>query len=145
MTKWGLTVTLLLASCAVAQQAPRTLRGNWSATAGPNQVLRGRWLARVLPDTPNTARGSWTLLNKRNQVVLQGTWAARKSARGWYGTWAARIPNGRSVSGKWKAEMATSNCKTCKTFEDMLKQATEEQIFGSWQSGPARGNWRLQR
>ncbi len=135
-------MTLLLASCAVAQQAPAVLRGSWIAAAGPNRVFRGRWSAQALPATKNAAHGSWTLLNDRNQIVLEGTWAARKSARGWRGSWSARIQKGGSVSGAWEAEMADSNRKT---FEDMLKGTAEKQIAGSWQSGRAQGNWWLQR
>lgn len=142
MRKWSLSVTLLLASCAVAQQAPAWLRGSWIARAGPNRDFQGRWSAEVLPDTKNAAQGSWTLLNAGNHIVVEGTWSARKSARGWQGTWSARIQKGRSISGTWEADMADPNCKT---FEDMLKRAAEKQIAGSWQSGRAQGNWWLQR
>ena len=142
MKKWSLAVILLLASCAVAQQPPPVLRGSWIAASGPNRVLRGRWSAQVLADTKNAAHGSWTLLNHGDQIVLEGTWSARKSSRGWQGTWSARIQNGRAVFGMWEAEMADSNWKT---FEDMLKRTVEKQIGGSWQSGRAQGNWWLQR
>ena len=140
--KWVLAVTLLLASCAVAQQAPSTLQGTWIATAGSSRFLRGRWFARVLPDAKNAASGSWALVNESNQVVLEGTWSARKSTSGWRGTWSARIQKSRTVSGTWDAAMADFNGKT---FEDMLKRTAEKQIGGSWQSGRAQGNWWLQR
>jgi hypothetical protein len=117
------------------------LQGSWIATAGPSRFLRGRWSAQVLPDTKNAASGSWALLSESNQVILEGTWSAQKSTKGWRGTWSARIQKSRTVSGTWDAAMADFNGKT---FEDMLKRAAEKQIGGSWQSGPAHGNWWLQ-
>ena len=138
---WGLAVGLLLASCAVAQQTRSTLQGSWIATAGPSRFLRGHWVARV-PDDKNAATGSWTLVNERNQVVLEGTWSARKSTSGWRGTWSARIHMNRTVSGTWDSAIADFNGKT---FEDMLKRTAERQIGGSWQSGRAQGNWWIQR
>lgn len=140
MKKWCLAV-MLLVSCAVAQQAPPVLQGSWTATTGPNRYLRGRWYAQVPPASKNSAKGSWTLFNESNQIVLQGTWSARKSTSGWQGTWSARI-QGRSVSGTWKAEMPDFHGKT---LEDMLKRTAETQIGGLWWSGRSHGNWWLQR
>src|SRR5260370_41179869 len=110
--KWVLAVTLLLASCAVAQQATSTWQGSWIATAGPSRFRRGHWFARVLPDAKNAASGSWSLVSESNQVVLEGTWSAR-------------IQQSRTVSGTWDAAMADFNGKT---FEDMLKRTAEKQI-----------------
>jgi hypothetical protein len=138
--KWCLAVTLLVC-CAVAQQVLPVLQGSWIATTGPNRYLRGRWFAQFLPATKNAANGSWTFFNGSNQIILEGTWSARKSAGGWRGTWSARI-QGRPVSGTWNAEMADFNGKT---LEDMLKWTAEKQVGGSWQSGGAQGNWWLQR
>lgn len=140
-SKWVLLVTLLAAHCALSQQAPSTPQGSWIATAESNRVFRGHWLAHVLPDARNAASGTWTLVNDNNQVVLEGTWSARKSAGGWQGTWSARIRNGRPLTGTWQAALGDFNGKT---FEDMLKRAAEKQISGSWQSGRAQGNWWLQ-
>jgi hypothetical protein len=142
MKKLTLAVTILLAFCAVAQQAPPVLRGSWLATAGPKRVLRGKWSAQVLPGAKNAAHGSWTLLNDSNQIVLEGAWSARKSARGWQGTWSGRIQKGGSISGTWDADMGRFNGNT---FEDLLKRTAEKQIAGSWQSRRAQGNWWLQR
>lgn len=138
---WFLAVTLLLASYALAQQAPSQWQGSWIATAESNQFLRGHWFARVLPNAKNAASGSWTLLNESNEVVLEGTWSARKSASVWRGTWSARVQKGRTFTGTWEAAIGDFNGKT---FEDMLKRALEKQISGSWQSGRAQGNWWLQ-
>src|SRR4029077_11799113 len=117
MRKWCLAVTLLV-SCTVAQQAPPVLQGSWTATTGPNRYLRGRWFAQVLPPSKNVALGSWTLFNESSQIILEGTWSARKTAGGWQGTWTARI-QGRRVSGIWNAAMEDFNGKT---LDDMLKQ-----------------------
>jgi len=141
MKKWCLFVTLLV-SCAVAQQAPPVLQGSWIATTGSNRYMRGRWSAQVLPATKNAANGSWTLFNESNQIVLEGTWSARKSAGGWRGTWSARIQKNRTVSGTWDAAMTDFNGKT---FEELLRRTAEKQIGGSWQSGRTQGNWWLQR
>lgn len=139
--EWVLAVSLLLACDAVSQQAPSSPQGSWIATAESGRVLRGNWFAHVLPDAKNAASGSWTLVNESNQVVLEGTWSARKSASGWRGTWSARIQEVRPLSGTWQAALADFNGKT---LEDMLKRAAERQISGSWQSGGAQGNWWLQ-
>jgi hypothetical protein len=142
MKKLTLALTIFLAFCALAQQAPPVLRGSWLATAAPKQFFRGRWSAQLLPGTKNAAHGSWTLRNDSNQIVLEGTWSARKSVRGWQGTWSGRIQKGGSFSGTWEADASRFNGNT---FEDLLKQTAEKQIAGSWQSRRARGNWWLQR
>ena len=142
MKKLIFALTILLAFCAVAQEAPPVLRGSWLATVGPKRVLRGRWSAQVLPGTKNAAHGAWTLRSDGNQTVLEGTWSARKSARGWQGTWSGRIQKGGSMSGTWEADMGRFNGNT---FEDLLKRTAEKQIAGSWQSRRARGNFWLQR
>ena len=133
--------TLLLAACALAQQIPPALQGTWTASAGHSQFLRGSWSAQFLPGTKNAARGSLSLVSESNQVVLQGSWSAKKSTSGWRGTWSALIRN-RTVSGTWEAAMVDFDGKT---FEDMLKRTAAKQISGSWQSGRAQGNWWLQR
>ena len=140
-----LTVMVLAAS-ALAQQAPtnppeNTLRGTWIASAGPTQMFRGRWWASTLPKTHNSAQGSWTLLSDSNQIVLEGTWSARKSAGGWQGTWSAHVGQGRPLSGTWTSAIEDINVKT---LEDMLKAALQKQISGSWQKGRMQGNWWLQ-
>ena len=145
MKKGTLAIALLLASCALAQHAPAVFRGSWTATAAPKQVFRGRWSAQALPDTQSAAHGSWTLLNNANQIVLEGTWSAQKSARGWHGTWSALILQGRSslgrpLSGTWQAQVEDFKGKT---FEDMLQRTLERQIAGSWRSGRLLGNWWL--
>jgi hypothetical protein len=140
----SLAMTLLLSVSALAQPTP-ALQGSWTASAGPNQGFRGTWSAVVLPGTRNAGRGSWTLLNAGNQIVLRGQWSAQKTARGWHGTWSARIlagrsSPGRSFSGAWQAEMTGAENQT---LAEMLQRAVEKQIAGSWRSGPRAGTWSL--
>lgn len=136
---------LLLASLAKAQDRPadstKTSRGTWIATAGQSRTFRGRWWARVASATRNAASGSWTLLSDSNQIILEGTWSARKSAQGWQGTWSARVTRGAPFNGTW-----TSNTPdiTAKTFEDLLQVTIAKQVAGSWKSGRMQGNWWLQ-
>jgi hypothetical protein len=140
--KFVLTATLLFACCAVGQHAPSNLQGSWIATAaGGSLSIGGRWSARVLPADKNAANGSWELVNERNQVVLEGSWSARKLISGWQGTWLARTQQNKTVSGRWEAAMAGFKDKT---FQEMLQWTMEKQIAGSWQSGRAQGNWWLQ-
>src|SRR4029450_4505217 len=106
----GLLITLLTAY-AFAQQPATVLRGTWTAS-GPNQIYRGSWSGQWLSGSPNSAQGSWAVLNASNQIVLQGTWSADRSSRGWQGTWSARVVTrsssgrpsaGRAFSGTWQA------------------------------------------
>lgn len=135
----------LPAAYVQAQDHPKaenqTLRGTWIATAGPNRFLRGFWSGEALPNTHDAARGTWTLLSDRGQVLLSGTWSARKSAHEWSGTWNAHVARGRSYSGSWSAAMENSSAKT---FEDMLKETFERVVGGGWRSGRMQGNWQLQ-
>jgi len=141
-SRWAWMLAVLLGSCASAQGTSTTpdeqaWRGAWVATVGPHS-FRGRWWGQLLPNTHNAASGSWTLLSDRNQILLEGTWSARKSPRGWEGTWLARLNSGRTFSGTWTSDMTNG-----KTFEDMLEQTLEKQVTGSWRSARMQGNWWL--
>ncbi len=146
LNRLPLLLAVLLASGAVAQERSATVkehdwRGSWIATTGPTHFFRGRWWGQLLPNTHNAARGSWTLLSDSNQILLEGTWSARKSSLGWQGTWSARASAGKTFSGTWTSEMTDI---TDKTFEDMLNRAIKKQVSGSWRSGRIQGNWTLQ-
>lgn len=135
-------LALLVVCSAAAQDSGKVAdeqnwRGAWAASAG-SRALHGRWWAELLAKSPNAGSGSWTLLSDSNQIVLEGTWSARKSLRGWQGTWTARLNSGRAFSGTWTADMTEG-----KTFRDMLQQTIEKQITGSWRSGRMQGNWWL--
>jgi hypothetical protein len=141
MKKWTLVAALILVACALAQQPPPPLRGSFIVSTGPNQFLRGQWSAQILPANKNAASGSWILFSKTNQVLLEGTWSAEKSARGWQGSWSAQIKSSRTISGTWNASTTNLNGKT---LEDMLRRTREKQIGGSWKRGRAHGDWWLQ-
>lgn len=140
MKTWIFLAAILFASCAWAQQPSQQLRGRWTATAG-SQVFRGTWTAETSSRIPNGAQGTWTLLAGDGELVAEGTWSARKSARAWQGTWSARAGNGRPLSGSWSASISDPNVKT---FAGMLKAATKKWIEGAWQTGGSGGNWWLQ-
>jgi len=137
---------VVLIAVSIVAQEPSTKpdehsgRGVWIASAGP-QSFRGRWWAALVPGTHNAASGSWTLLSDTNQILLEGTWSARKSSRGWQGTWSARAGRGQTFSGTWTSDAMDPSDKT---FEDMLNRALEKQISGSWQKGRMQGGWWLQ-
>jgi hypothetical protein len=138
-------VLLLLTVATLAQQSPPPLRGTWTATAGPKQVLHGTWSAQPVANAPNTANGSWSLVNASNQIVLSGTWAATKTPRSWAGTWSARVVTGRGSSGRvysgtWRTEIKASETGT---LGEMLQQTLQQEITGAWKSGAMSGSWSL--
>ncbi len=130
----GLTVP------ASAQEAPIELHGGWTATSGVNRTFLGTWTAQLSPDKPNSAEGSWALLNEGGQTILEGTWAANKTRLGWQGAWTARTLTGQSFSGTWTADIIGSSGKT---FRQMLESTLQKDILGSWSSGRHQGRWRL--
>jgi hypothetical protein len=136
----GLLIVLLFTQCALAQEPGSVLYGSWTATAGPSQIFRGTWSAETSRRIPNEAQGSWTLVNDSGEVVLQGTWSARKTGSRWQGTWRARTTKGQSFSGSWETNLTES---TDQTFAALLKRTIEKEVAGSWQSGLYRGNWWL--
>ncbi len=131
---------LVCASCWVmAQQAKPVYRGEWKGTAGP-AFMHGRWAGQADERDANLALGSWTLQGNGGETVLEGTWSARKLARGWRGTWTARTSAGRSFSGSWTAD-ATG--PAAKTFADLLQSALQGEVGGAWRSGRAFGGWQI--
>jgi hypothetical protein len=141
-------LALALTAVAIAQQPPPPLRGSWTASVGASRAFRGSWSATVDSATPNTARGGWVLLDDGNRVMLEGTWSAEKSSRGWAGTWAARVgkgsggraSQGRALSGSWSADVKDSKLLTLK---DLLQHALIDHVTGTWRSGGLAGGWRL--
>ena len=128
-----------------AQTASPTLRGGWSATVGANQVLQGTWTAQFVPDNPNGAQGSWTLLGRSNQVAAQGTWSAVKTVKSWSGTWQARVvtqrgTTGRLLSGSWRTQVSGSEAAS---LTDLLQKTIREQVSGTFASGRITGAWSL--
>ncbi|HKF26601.1 MAG TPA: hypothetical protein VKB24_11500 [Candidatus Acidoferrum sp.] len=124
-----------------AQNSPAEFSGMWKATVGNGGMMQGMWLAQVSKASPGTASGSWSLLSDGGEVVLQGTWSARKTPQNWEGTWKARAGNGQAFSGTWSAALGEFKGKT---FQEMLALTMEKQIGGAWQSGRYQGNWWLE-
>ncbi|HEY8714655.1 MAG TPA: hypothetical protein VIM00_04700 [Candidatus Acidoferrum sp.] len=139
LLKISVAFWLLLASASLAQQ-PNPLQGSWTASVGPTEIFRGMWAAETSPQNRNAARGSWTLLNDAGEVVLQGTFSAKKIGTAWTGTWTARAAKGTPLSGTWSADLPAF---TGKTIQDMLQQATAKEAAGSWQTGRRQGHWWL--
>lgn len=136
---------ILLAVPLGAQSTSPTLHGSWAATAGPNQVLQGTWTAELAPANPNNAQGSWTLVNRSNQIAAQGTWSAVKTARSWSGTWQARVvtkggATTRLLSGSWRTQVAGSDVQS---LGELLQKTFKEQVSGTWASGRLAGSWSL--
>ena len=136
----AIAVGLFSDSRTSAQQKPTVLQGTWTVTAAPTRVFHGAWSAQILPSSPNAARGSWTLFNDANEMVMSGTWSARKTGQDWQGTWTARTAAGQSFSGTWDADLGGF---VGKAIKDMLVRTAEKEVGGSWRSGPYQGNWWL--
>jgi hypothetical protein len=138
----SLALAPALAVSLLAQQPQPTIRGSWSATAGA-QTFAGTWSGQLLPGRDDAGQGSWTVV-AAGRVVVEGTWAAAKSPRLWQGRWSARIITGpsssRVISGSWKRTVAAS---ATGSFSDMLKQAIEQDITGSWRAATLAGAWRI--
>lgn len=136
-----LILPAVLALCAVmlGQHDSPIVQGAFTVSVGP-AMYRGKWTARISSRMPNAAAGSWILLNERNDVVLQGTWSARKSGTAWSGTWNARALHGGAYSGTWTS---SEPGPASKTFADMLQSAVKSGAAGTWRSRGYGGDWRL--
>jgi len=122
------------------QKSSQIYRGAWTASAGPTQIFRGTWSAETSARNPNSAVGSWTLTNEANEIILEGTWSAKKAAEGWQGTWTARTRNGRSLSGTWNADLPDLGPKS---LQNMFERTLAKQVAGSWRSGRNQSHWWL--
>jgi hypothetical protein len=133
-------LALLLARPSLADTPVASTHGGWVASAGA-AVFRGRWSADALPGRPDEVQGSWTLLGAGEAIVLEGTWAARRSGPGWKGQWSARTATGGFFTGTWKAEGVGRGPKT---FADLLASASSQRISGTWRMRGATGRWWLE-
>jgi hypothetical protein len=133
--------SLVYGIAARGQSSATELTGMWTASVGNGPAMRGTWLAQVSQGTPNAASGSWSLLNDASEIVLTGTWSARKTPKRWEGGWTARARNGRALSGTWNAALGDFQGKT---LQEMLALTMQKQISGAWQSGRYQGNWWLE-
>jgi len=144
MTSAATALAALLAA-AVSAQTTSTIHGSWSATAGPNQVWQGTWTGELSPAKPNVAQGSWTLLNRSNQIAARGTWSAAKTEKVWSGSWQARVATergatGRLLSGSWRTQISDTDVRS---LAELLEYTFREQVSGSWASGRLAGAWSL--
>jgi hypothetical protein len=133
-------VLILLTSCALAQEPLPVLTGSWTASLASGQVYRGAWSAQTSRQNLNEARGSWTLLNEASEIILEGTWSARKMRQGWQGTWTAQAHRGAPLSGTWNADLASFSGKT---IQAMLERTAEREVAGWWRTRGYQGNWWL--
>jgi len=134
-------VSLTIGATVRGQSSTNELTGMWTASVGNGPLMRGTWLAQVSKGTPNAASGSWSLLNDASEIVLTGTWSARKTTKSWEGSWTARARHGRSLSGTWSAALGDFKGQT---MQEMLALTMQKQIGGAWQSGLYQGNWWLE-
>jgi hypothetical protein len=136
-----LALVVLLAAGSLAQEPAQVVRGTWVAGAGSGVTWRGQWSAQPHPDVPGAAYGSWTILSRASQIVLQGTWSADKTAGAWRGAWSARTSANRVFSGTWET---SADDLDGDTLMEMLQQTLAKQIAGSWRYGRLTGPWWLQ-
>lgn len=135
-----LAMTLFADSHKLVGQEPLTVRGEWVATAGSLQSLRGRWIGQALASDLDVIHGSWALTSEAGKTLLTGTWSARKTGLGWQGTWSARDRFRRTLSGTWKADEPGTRGKS---LQQLLEQTLEKQMSGSWRRRGLQGHWWL--
>ncbi|MBI4166369.1 MAG: hypothetical protein HY508_11610 [Acidobacteria bacterium] len=114
--------------------------GTWTATVGESQILHGRWIGQTIPDDPTSAHGSWTMTGPGGKTAMTGTWSARKTAKGWHGTWSAKAATGSAAAGTWNAALASDPQATLQEFFQRLSNQT---VDGTWRSRRLEGSWRL--
>jgi len=130
-------VLAIFASSAILVSGAE-LKGTWSATTQSGS-LAGRWTAQADPSGGVT--GTWMLQDATGRVLMQGGWAASKSAQAWDGAWRATV-SGRAgeYSGTWTS--ATSLSPQARLAE-MLESALRAVVSGTWKSGPRSGSWSI--
>jgi hypothetical protein len=133
-------ILVLLGSCALAQEPLPILSGSWTASLASGQIFRGTWSGQTSRQNLNAALGSWTLLNEAGEIILEGTWSARKMGQGWQGTWTSRARKGAPLSGTWNADLPSFSGKT---IQAMLERTAEREVAGSWRTRGYQGNWWL--
>jgi hypothetical protein len=133
-------ILVLLGSHALAQEPLPVLTGSWTASLASGQIFRGTWSAQTSRQNLNAARGSWTLLNEAGEIIMEGTWSARKMGQGWQGAWTSRARKGAPLSGTWNADLPSFSGKT---IQAMLERTAEREVAGSWRTRGYQGNWWL--
>ena len=137
--QFALAVTILLWVPAVAaEEVPPIRHGEWIATVESGRSLRGRWVGQALPEDPNALHGSWLLLSDSGKIALSGTWSARKTQRGFRGSWSVQDQSHRTVSGTWRVAVGSGGGTT---LQQLLEQTLVGQVSGAWRSGRRQGQW----
>jgi hypothetical protein len=136
-TMFAARVLAILAAFALLASGAE-LKGTWSATSQAGN-LAGSWTAQ--PDQSGGVTGTWMLQDATGRILMQGGWAASKSAQFWDGGWRANV-SGRAgeYSGTWTS--ATSLSPQAR-FADMLESALRAVVTGTWKSGPRSGAWSI--
>jgi hypothetical protein len=126
--------------CSAEPGLPPPVRNRFSMAVGPLRPCSTRRMRPAVVGQFSTTP---------NQIVLEGTWSASKSAAsrhvpGPLEFSRVRPSAGRSsfanpFSGTWQAE----NDSTVKTFADRLQRTLEKRMADSWRSGGLAGNWWL--
>jgi hypothetical protein len=99
----------------------------------------GTWTAHAGAE-PDTAAGGWKLLNNDGGVQSSGTWSLRKLGGQWHGSWSARLPDDRIISGEWTAN---TKLDPSASFLDLMGTAVSDVVSGTWQSGRQSGAWSI--
>ncbi len=136
MLKGGFVAGLLLAGTVAAQSGE--WRGTWSATA-KGLAISGGWTARAGTE-PNTGTGAWTLYDHSGKTIAAGSWSARKAEKAWEGSWSARLPDGKVLSGKWATQAPLNPVAS---FTELFESAAKDVLSGTWQHGGDSGAWSI--
>jgi hypothetical protein len=112
----------------------------WSAKTTAGRTFAGSWTGDADPSTGNGS-GTWELHDGAGKTVMNGSWSATKSPKGWNGTWRAiAADRARDYSGAWSANLSLRpNAGLTELFEAAVKEA----VSGSWKAGPNSGSWSI--
>lgn len=136
-TMYAACVLVMFAASAILASGAE-LKGTWSATTQTG-YLAGRWTAQ--PEQSGGVAGTWMLQDASGKILMQGGWAASKSAQSWDGAWRATV-SGRAgeYSGSWAS---TASLSPQASLADMLESALRAVVSGTWKSGPRSGSWSI--
>jgi hypothetical protein len=133
---------ILLATLSLAGDAQQPKwQGTWAASIGSSgtTAFAGTWDA-VPGETKDTANGAWSLRDQNGAELARGTWAARKEANVWKGTWQARRASGSVYNGTWQSQVdLTANSQ----FPDLFEVAVSKAVSGVWGMGSYSGGWTI--
>ena len=133
-------ILALLAAVSLTTAQTKSWSGAWSATAGAGRAFGGTWDAAPGGDS-NTVQGSFAVMDPSGTTLAAGTWAARKDAKTWQGSWQARAASGQVFSGTWRAQAQLASTAG---FADLFELAATQVARGTWAMGAAySGAWSI--